>query len=44
MNNLLNCLKITKEERDMKCTIKSFQEIYKGFDELEMDEKPFLIH
>lgn len=41
MNNLLSCLKITKEERHIKCTIKSFHEIYKGFNELEMDEKAF---
>lgn len=41
MNNLLSCLKITKEERNIKCVIKSFHEIYKGFNELEMDEKAF---
>lgn len=33
--------KITKEEKDIKCTIKSFHEIYKGFNEIGMDEKAF---
>lgn len=41
MNNLLSCLKIIKEERYIKCIIKLFYEIYKGFNELEMDEKVF---
>lgn len=41
MNNLVSCLKVTKEEREVKCTLKSFHEIYKGFNELEMDENAF---